>query len=145
MIAAAVYSICVVLGVGLLLSSSLSAARKTVLCCSVVGFVTVAYLFAGTSSISPFSQGANSFGYFDRSLELSISIVGIVVGIISTVIFFDGTRTNISDYLRPLMLSPVVMIPVVEAIPEAEVSLVSHMLLFCIAFQNGFFWKKVLD
>ena len=51
--------------------------------------------------------------------------------------------------LAPLFLSPIVFIPVLVAFQNAgvdyEVSVSARLMLFLVAFENGFFWKEFIE
>jgi hypothetical protein len=51
--------------------------------------------------------------------------------------------------LLPMLASPLVFIPLLGAFQNAPVDLMSltlpKFMVFFVAFQNGFFWKEVVD
>jgi hypothetical protein len=52
-------------------------------------------------------------------------------------------------FLAPVCASPVVFIPLMVALQNADIDLkamtVPRMMIFLVAFQNGFFWKEHFD
>jgi len=52
-------------------------------------------------------------------------------------------------FLAPLFASPVVFIPLLAAFSNADIRLenlsVPRLMVFLVAFQNGFFWKDFFD
>jgi hypothetical protein len=58
-------------------------------------------------------------------------------------------RFDFGRFLAPLLVSPIVFIPVLAAFQSADVDLANLTLpkymVFFVAFENGFFWKEVLE
>jgi hypothetical protein len=58
-------------------------------------------------------------------------------------------RFDFGRFLAPLLISPIVFIPVLAAFQSADVDLANLTLpkymVFFVAFENGFFWKEVLE
>lgn len=52
-------------------------------------------------------------------------------------------------FWRPFFASPIVFIPLLTAFQGAGVDLrsltVPRLMIFCVAFQNGFFWRQFFD
>ena len=52
-------------------------------------------------------------------------------------------------FLAPIFASPIIFIPLLAAMQNAEVDLaqltVPKMMVFFVAFENGFFWKEYFD
>lgn len=52
-------------------------------------------------------------------------------------------------FLAPLFASPIIFIPLLAAMQNAEVDLarltVPKIMVFFVAFENGFFWKEYFD
>lgn len=67
---------------------------------------------------------------------------------------FQRTRTrrkkfDLGVFLAPIFASPIVFIPLLAALQNADLDLsrldATRMMLFFVAFQNGFFWKEYMD
>jgi hypothetical protein len=58
-------------------------------------------------------------------------------------------RFDFGRFLAPLLVSPIVFIPILAAFQGADVDLANLTLpkymVFFVAFENGFFWKEVLE
>ena len=52
-------------------------------------------------------------------------------------------------FIAPVFASPIVFIPLLTAFQNANVDLnrltVPKLLIFFVAYQNGFFWKEFFD
>jgi hypothetical protein len=71
---------------------------------------------------------------------------GILSGIVARHIFYLSKAFSWLDLLKPLCISPIVLLPLmgsVQGMKELEaIQVVSFALL---AFQNGFFWEVILE
>ena len=58
-------------------------------------------------------------------------------------------RFDLGVFLAPVFASPIVFLPLLAALQNAELDLArldaTRMMLFFVAFQNGFFWKEYVD
>lgn len=56
---------------------------------------------------------------------------------------------DLGAFLAPVFASPLVFIPLLGAFQNSQVDLTSltlpKMMVFFVAFENGFFWKEVVD
>ena len=61
----------------------------------------------------------------------------------------DRDPFDVGSLLAPVFASPLVFIPLLGAFQNSEVDLTSltlpKMMVFFVAFENGFFWKEVVD
>ena len=52
-------------------------------------------------------------------------------------------------FIAPVFASPIVFIPLLAALQNAEIDLqhltTTRMMVFSVAFENGFFWKEYFD
>ncbi len=52
-------------------------------------------------------------------------------------------------FLAPVFASPIVLMPLLAAFQGADIDLAAltapRLMMFCVAFQNGFFWKEFFD
>ncbi len=59
------------------------------------------------------------------------------------------TKIDWGLFFAPICASPIVFIPLMVALENADVDLkaltVPRMMIFFVAFQNGFFWKEHFD
>ena len=58
-------------------------------------------------------------------------------------------RFDMGLFIAPIFTSPIVFIPLLAALQNAVVDLQNlttpKMMLFLVAFENGFFWKEYFD
>jgi|SRR5215469_16535950 len=56
---------------------------------------------------------------------------------------------DLGSLLAPIFASPIVFIPLLGAFQNADVDLAAltlpRFMVFLVAFENGFFWKEVMD
>ena len=94
------------------------------------------------------ANGTVSFGEGQSPfVAISIMFVAIVLGIVARYVFYvEPGRFSWLDLAKPVMISPIVLIPFIGSMQTAvnfnTVQLASFGLL---AFQNGFFWQSVLS
>jgi hypothetical protein len=74
----------------------------------------------------------------------------MMLGMVAQYFFFYGRRKfRWRDFIKPLLASPIVFMPLVSAYQKALTSLdtfeLGDLMLLCVAFQNGFFWKVIFD
>jgi membrane protein DedA with SNARE-associated domain len=77
---------------------------------------------------------------------IALMYVAILLGISAR--YFHGQRSafKLSLLLRPLCLSPIVLLPMVGSAPADHPVAPIQLLSLCIlAFQNGFFSREMLD
>lgn len=69
--------------------------------------------------------------------------IGIIFGMIAQYVWSKPEKFLWLDFLRPIVISPLVLLPLVGSLSGAlePMQLLSLTLL---AFQNGYFWQKVL-
>jgi hypothetical protein len=93
-------------------------------------------------------NGAVSFGEGQSPLvPISVMFVATVLGIVARYVFYvERSKFSWLDLVKPVMISPLVLIPFIASVQTAgnfnTLQLVSFGLL---AFQNGFFWQSVLS
>jgi hypothetical protein len=130
------------------LSSSLSGILKIVFVFFLVAFAGASYFLAGRSGLSPFSfrTGQTLGSSKDNILFAVTGIVGAVAGVVGSYFFrVDPNKINYRDLLRPLAFCPVTLIPVIKMVEAADdTTFLGYVLLFCLAYQTGFFWERLL-
>ena len=61
----------------------------------------------------------------------------------------NGNRFDPGLFIAPVLASPIVFIPLLAALQNADVDLqnltTTKMMVFFVAFENGFFWKAYFD
>jgi hypothetical protein len=61
----------------------------------------------------------------------------------------DRRPFDLGLFVAPVFASPIVFIPLLAALQNADIDLtaltIPRMMVFLVAFQNGFFWKDFFD
>jgi hypothetical protein len=61
----------------------------------------------------------------------------------------DRKAFDVGVFIAPVFASPIVFIPLLAAFQNADIDLaaltIPRMMVFLVAFQNGFFWKDFFD
>jgi hypothetical protein len=126
-------------------------ARRRVRALATAAFLTTALWWVYSIT---FPQTVRSRGETDAA-ALVVSYLAMVMGMVAHHVYTKAeqgaTRLTI-DWMRllmPVMVSPIVFIPLMSI--AAEVSVTGGMftrqkvMVYLVAFQNGFFWKHFFD
>lgn len=93
-----------------------------------------------------FPAPRQAFGGASPIVTIAIMLVCTVLGIAANYFFYLKGRFSWQSFLKPVFVSPIVLLPLigsVQGLPQVEsIQLVSFAF---IAFQNGFFWRVVLE
>ena len=81
---------------------------------------------------------------FPVSWVLTVMFLGVLLGIAAKVLFEKRTF-HWTDFARPAAISPIVLLPLIGTLDSGDVQLLQLVSLFILAFQNGFFWQKVIE
>lgn len=130
------------------LSSRLKALPKVGVIVFLVVLAAAAFYLAGRSGLSPFSfRSEQTLGPAENNVVFGIvGIVGAIAGIIGSYLFrVDARQIHFWELLRPLTFCPVTLIPVIKMVETSnDTTFLGHVLLFCLAYQTGFFWERLL-
>ena len=108
----------------------------------------VAFLwrFFGFLKTAPVGKGDNNEVYF-----IIVLYVIMVLGMLASYAFQHFSKQkagrkewDIGLFLAPVFISPVIFIPLLTAFQQAG-SDSPRMMMFLVAFQNGFLWKEYFD
>lgn len=119
---------------------------------STLGICGIAYLLV-------FSRGDGLQSKGSEQPEIGFVVVLYVCMLfgIASHYFYDLLVTprlsrppfDIGALLAPMLASPLVFIPLLGAFQSADIDLANltrpKLMIFLVAFQNGFFWKEVFD
>lgn len=70
--------------------------------------------------------------------------IGVVFGMIGQYVWSKPKKPNLLDFLRPIVVSPLVMLPLIGSLQDGPLETLQLASLTLLAFQNGFFWQQVL-
>jgi hypothetical protein len=93
----------------------------------------------------PFLDFRQAFGGGTSPLlAVGLMFVCVVLGIVATYIFNMTGAFSWRDFARPLVVSPLVLLPLIGSIQGAALEPIQLVCFAILAFQNGFFWQQVL-
>jgi hypothetical protein len=70
--------------------------------------------------------------------------IGVVFGMVAQYVWTKPAKPNFLDFLRPIVVSPLVMLPLIGSLQDGPLETLQLASLTLLAFQNGFFWQQVL-
>lgn len=71
-------------------------------------------------------------------------VIGVIFGMVAQYVWSKPKKPNLLDFLRPIVVSPLVLLPLIGSLQEGPLELIQLASLTLLAFQNGFFWQQVL-
>jgi hypothetical protein len=87
-----------------------------------------------------------AFGNAPTVPLVAMMFVCIVVGMAARYWFYLRGRFSWSAFLRPLFVSPLVLLPLLGTLqPDVRMQPVQVISVAILAFQNGFFWRTVFE
>jgi len=114
--------------------------RGIVLCCATV--ITAGALALLTGFPRP---SATSFGS-SPLLIFAAMLVAVIAGAMASYFFEFKSTFSWLELLRPTVTAPIILLPLLGSIDASgDVSQLQFIFLVVVAFQNGFFWKIVLE
>ena len=91
---------------------------------------------------APSSQQA--FGGVSPLTAIGLMFLCTMLGIMAHYVFYLKGKFSWPEFLKPLVISPIVFLPLVGSVQSLTGLESVQMISFAIlAFQNGFFWKEV--
>jgi hypothetical protein len=92
------------------------------------------------------STGYIAFGSgTSPGVVILIMFGAILLGIAAHYIFYLRERFSWLDFVRPLCISPILLLPLIGSFQAVKNLEVTQIVAFALlAFQNGFFWPAVL-
>lgn len=115
---------------------------KTLLFYLIALAIVVLVLFLVTGF--PVAPSKLSFGGTTPLLAIALMFLGVLLGIAATYIFNLSNAFSWRDLARPLVASPIVLLPLIGSVQGAELEPIQLVSFTILAFQNGFFWQQVL-
>jgi hypothetical protein len=114
---------------------------RFLICALALGVIALT-LFLTTGF--PFPSSRQAFGGASPLLALALMFVGVLLGIAATYVFNLTGTFSWRDLARPLVVSPLVLLPLIGSLQGANLEPVQLVCFTVLAFQNGFFWQQVL-
>lgn len=109
----------------------------------LVGVGLFLHFFAGF----PTPSTRQSFGTtIDPLYMIGVMFGCIIFGMVANYLFYLKRSFSWMAFLKPMCLSPIVLLPLAGSVQQSsEVEAVQLVSLAILAFQNGFFWKVVVE
>jgi hypothetical protein len=109
-------------------------------------FVYAAVLLAAVCLMTAinFLSSRQAFGGASPLLAVVLMFAGVIFGIAATYIFNLSGAFSWRDFARPVVVSPLVLLPLIGSLQGAALEPVQLVCFTILAFQNGFFWQQVL-
>jgi hypothetical protein len=128
----------------LLILADLRRRRWTVALVEVASLVAVV---VGLHEAVGFPTTRISFGGASPGLAIAIMLICVVAGIAANGVFYSNNQAlSWRSTLKPIVISPIVLLPLLGSIQgSSRFQTLQLVSLACLAFQNGFFWKAILD
>lgn len=104
-------------------------------------------LWRSTGFPIPADFRRQSFGAGDNPWPMiSLVFVCILAGMAARYFFYLQSRFTWSSLLRPVCVSPIVLLPLLGTLQDTDQLEALQVVSFCVlAFQNGFFWRVVFE
>jgi hypothetical protein len=115
--------------------------RRPLAC--LVALAAFALLLSLTTSF-PYPSSRQAFGGASPLVALVLMFGGVLFGIAATYIFNLSGEFSWRDFARPLVASPIVLLPLIGSVQGAALEPIQLVSFTVLAFQNGFFWQQVL-
>lgn len=115
----------------------------------VLAALALSWAFGNTGLVAKGDE-ANSWAF------AAVLYLCVVLGMLAHAVYrrFDEPRAtrlplDWATFVKPLLASPIVAIPLLAAMQNAEVDLnrmdTARLMVFLVAFENGFCWKEIFD
>jgi hypothetical protein len=75
---------------------------------------------------------------------VAVMFLCVVLGIMATYVFNISGKFVWLDFVRPLVVSPLILLPLIGSVQGASLEPLQLICFAILAFQNGFFWQQVL-
>jgi hypothetical protein len=111
--------------------------RRTLFCLLPLAIAALA-LLAVRSSWQAFGADTSPI------IAIALMFVGVLLGIAATYVFNLKESFSWKEFVRPIVISPLVLLPLIGSVQGAVLEPVQLVCFTVLAFQNGFFWQQVL-
>ena len=136
--------LCAVVLYGIILIYELITRRRIkgfVLKALILCFVVV-YLHAVTGFPTP----KRAFGGGSSFVPIVAMFCCVILGMVAHYFFYLKGRFSLKTFIRPFLISPIVLLPLMGSMKgNAELESLEFFAFAILAFQNGFFWREVLE
>jgi len=110
------------------------------------GAVFLVFLVLNFATGFPQPSTKQAFGGVSPLGAIGLMFVCVILGMAARYIFYLKRKFSWLAFLKPLCVSPMVLLPLVGSVQGLQELETIQMVSFgFLAFQNGFFWQVVLD
>ena len=110
------------------------------------GVLFLVFLVLHLATGFPQPSTKQAFGGVSPLSAIGLMFVCIILGMAARCIFYLKRKFSWLAFVKPLCVSPIVLLPLVGSVQGLQELETIQMLSFgFLAFQNGFFWQVVLD
>lgn len=102
------------------------------------GFALTLHLTVG------FPRETHHFGPSEELLAVGIMLAAVLAGIAANHLFYSKGPFVVREFIKPLLVSPIVLLPLLGSVAGAKLEALQFVCFAILAFQNGFFWQRVL-
>ena len=107
----------------------------------LLGFLLALYILTGF----PIPEDRLSFGGTIPVWWAVVAMfIGVILGMIAQYVWTKPKKFTWLDFLRPIVISPMVMLPLIGSLQSTPLETIQLFSLALLAFQNGYFWQQVL-
>jgi membrane protease YdiL (CAAX protease family) len=102
-----------------------------------------------------FPQPIETYGPTEETIALVIAYLSMLIGMVAQYFYRQAEsgrrrfKFRLAPFLMPVLISPIVFIPLLSIIQEMGFEggafTKSNIMLYFVAFQNGFFWKEIFE
>jgi len=108
---------------------------------AIVGVVALLNLLTGFPRTT-----LQAFGGVSPIIAITIMFVFTILGTVARYFFYLRGKFSWRSFLKPVFISPIVLLPLLGTVQGVRSFEPVQMVSFAIlAFQNGFFWKVILE
>lgn len=101
-------------------------------------------VFAFLNLTTGFPETIIVFGGVTPLFVIGVLFICVLTGIFANYFFYRKGKFELSAFLKPLVISPIVLLPLIGSVQKTtEFDTVQIISFGVLAFQNGFFWKEV--
>jgi len=107
--------------------------------------ILVCFIVVVLNIFTGFPNTRESFGTGNVEFIVIYAFIAMLLGIVSNYFYFNH-KFCFYTFIRPILVSPMVFIPVLGVITSSSVDTKVQILSIClVAFQNGFFWRSIFE
>jgi hypothetical protein len=128
--------------------NSSSQKPSTSLLLGSIGLLVFILMIVVSSNLPSGIEAKGDSGHVPWTM-VGLMYLAMVLGIVAQSFYFSGTTSLPSTWVKPVLASPIVFIPLVSSYQSSLLSMngisLAELMILLVSFQNGFFWKVIFD